>query len=126
MPSQCVTCQPDEIGQQLGKALQELSRAGPEASEQLPTRLRSGEVFFGDEERKEQETNPEKEKTESADNRSVKLWVAGFPYESLFPDLEGPAEAIGIGALIRIAGRRRADHELTGIPGFPQLVHFTS
>lgn len=64
MPSQCVTCQPDEIGQQLGKALQELSRAGPEASEQPPTRLRSGEVFFGDEEWKEQETNPEKEKTE--------------------------------------------------------------
>jgi len=81
------------------QALQELSRAGPEASEQLPTRLRSGEAFFGDEERKEQETNPEKEKTESADNRSVKLWAAGFPYESLFPDLEGPAEAIGIGAL---------------------------
>lgn len=52
--------------------------------------------------------------------------LAGFPYESVFPDLQGPAEAIGIGALIRIAGRRRADHELTGIPGFPQLVHFTS
>ena len=46
--------------------LQELSRAGPEASEQLLTRLRSGEVFFGDEEWSEQETNPEKEETESA------------------------------------------------------------
>ena len=50
----------------------------------------------------------------------MKLWSLGFRYESLFPDLEGPAEAIGIGALIRMAGRRRTDHELTELDSAAQ------